>query len=155
MHITYYCFLIAKSCPTLCNPINCSTPGSSVLTSSWITTLSWGRGWHNSVKLGAILCRATQDLWVIVKSSDKMWSTGDGNGKPHGQYEKAERHDARRWAPGQKASNMLLGKSRGQLLIAPVRMKCLGQSRNFFLDTQLWMCLVVKVKSNMVKNNIA
>ena len=50
---------------------------------------------------------------------------------------------------------MLLGKSRGWLLMAPVRMKHLGQSRNFFLDTQLWMCLVVKVKSNIVKNNIA
>ena len=27
-------------------------------------------------------CRATQDRWVMVKSSDKMWSTGEGNGKP-------------------------------------------------------------------------
>ena len=27
-------------------------------------------------------CRATQDGWVIVESSDKMWSTGEGNGKP-------------------------------------------------------------------------
>ena len=25
---------------------------------------------------------ATQDRWVIVESSDKMWSTGKGNGKP-------------------------------------------------------------------------
>ena len=31
---------------------------------------------------------------------------------------------------------MLLRKSRGQLLIAPERMKLLGQSRN---DTELWM----------------
>ena len=29
-----------------------------------------------------MLCRATQDGWVIVKSSDKMWSTGGGNGHP-------------------------------------------------------------------------
>ena len=29
-----------------------------------------------------MLCRATQDGWVMVKSSDKMWSTGEGNGKP-------------------------------------------------------------------------
>ena len=28
-----------------------------------------------------MLCRATQDERVMVKSSDKMWSTGDGNGK--------------------------------------------------------------------------
>ena len=27
-------------------------------------------------------CRATQDGRVMVESSDKMWSTGDGNGKP-------------------------------------------------------------------------
>ena len=27
-------------------------------------------------------CRATQDGWVIVESSDKPWSTGKGNGKP-------------------------------------------------------------------------
>ena len=26
--------------------------------------------------------RATQDGWVMVKSSDKTWSTGEGNGKP-------------------------------------------------------------------------
>ena len=25
---------------------------------------------------------ATRDGWVMVKSSDKMWSTGEGNGKP-------------------------------------------------------------------------
>ena len=27
-------------------------------------------------------CRATQDRQVIVKSSDKMWSTGEENGNP-------------------------------------------------------------------------
>ena len=26
-------------------------------------------------------CRATQDGWVMVESSDKTWSTGEGNGK--------------------------------------------------------------------------
>ena len=44
---------------------------------------------------------------------------------------------------------LLLGKSRGQLLIAPVRMKKLGQRGN---NTQLCMCLVVKVKSEALKN---
>ena len=44
------------------------------------------------------------------------------------------------------------GKDRGQLLISQERMKRLGQSGN---DTQLWMCLLVKVKSDAVKNNIA
>ena len=27
--------------------------------------------------------KATKDGWVMVESSDKMWSTGEGNGKPH------------------------------------------------------------------------
>ena len=53
---------------------------------------------------------------------------------------------------GQKVSNMLLGKRRGQLPIAPERMKQLDQSGN---NAQLWICLVVKVKSNAVKKNIA
>ena len=54
--------------------------------------------------------------------------------------------------PGQKVSNMLLRKRRGKLLIAPERNKCLGQSEN---DPQLWMFLVVKVKTYASKNNIA
>ena len=29
-----------------------------------------------------MLCGATQDERVMVKSSDKTWSTDDGNGKP-------------------------------------------------------------------------
>ena len=51
--------------------------------------------------------------------------------------------------PGWDVSNMLLGKSRE---IAVEKMKRLGQRKN---STQMWMCLVVKVKSHAVKNNIA
>ena len=36
----------------------------------------------NSLKLWAMPCRAIQDRWVTVESSDKMWSAGEGNGKP-------------------------------------------------------------------------
>ena len=35
----------------------------------------------NSMKLSHA-CGATQDGWVMVESSDKTWSTGEGNGKP-------------------------------------------------------------------------
>ena len=34
-------------------------------------------------------CRATQDGKDIIESSDKMWSTGEGNGKPR-QYSSLE-----------------------------------------------------------------
>ena len=44
---------------------------------------------------------------------------------------------------------MLLEKSEE---IAPQGMKRLSQSRN---NAQLWMCLVVKVKSDAVKSDIA
>ena len=47
---------------------------------------------------------------------------------------------------------MLLGKSEEQLQIAPERMKWLGQKGN---NAQLWMYLVMKVKSDTVKNNTA
>ena len=39
---------------------------------------------------------------------------------------------------------MLLGKSKGPLLIPPERMKWLAQSGN---NAQLWMCLALKVQS--------
>ena len=35
----------------------------------------------NSMKLSHA-CRATQDRQVMVKRSDRMWSAGEGNGKP-------------------------------------------------------------------------
>ena len=29
-----------------------------------------------------MLCGATLDRWVMVERSDRMWSSGEGNGKP-------------------------------------------------------------------------
>ena len=43
---------------------------------NWITALC------NLMKLWAMPCRATQDRQVMMKSSDKMWSTGEGKGEP-------------------------------------------------------------------------
>ena len=44
--------------------------------------ITWTTAWSNSMKLWAMPCRATQDGRVMVESSNKMWSTGEGNGKP-------------------------------------------------------------------------
>ena len=124
-----------------------------------ITALPQLRGFCNSMKLWVIPCRATQDRWVTVKSSDKMWSSGGRNDKPL-QYSYREnpmscmntQKDATREDEPQDGNvpSMILGKNRGQSWIAPERMKRLGQRGK---DTQLWMCLVVKVKSDAVKNN--
>ena len=43
--------------------------------------ITWTTALSDSMKLWAMLCRATQDWWVMVESSDKTWSTGEGNGK--------------------------------------------------------------------------
>ena len=68
---------------------------------TWITALC------NSMKLWAMLCRFTQDGWVMVESYDKTWSTGQGNGKPL-QYSclenpmkvwKGKKYDTKRWTP--------------------------------------------------------
>ena len=45
-------------------------------------SLSLWRGLCNSMKLWDMLCRATQDQWVMVESSDKMLPIGGRNGKP-------------------------------------------------------------------------
>ena len=84
-----------------------------------------------------------QDGRVIVKSSDKMRSTGGRNGKPLQNYcSENPMNSMKRQidltledqpSTGQKVSNMLLGKSRGQLLMAPERMKWLGQAGNVTL----------------------
>ena len=71
-------------------------------------------------------------------------------GEPHGQYEKAKRYDTGRGAPRSEGVQYATGKSGGQLQMAPQRTKWLGLSGN---DAQLWM--VMKVKSDAVKNNIA
>ena len=39
------------------------------------------RALSNSMKLSHA-CGATQDGWVMVERLDRMWSTGEGNGKP-------------------------------------------------------------------------
>ena len=87
-------------------------------------------------------CRATQDGWVMVESSDKTWSAGEGNGKPL-QYSCLENpmNNMKRQKdrtlkdelPRLVVPNMLLEIS-GDL--TPERMKRWSQSKN---NTQLWM----------------
>ena len=43
---------------------------------------TWSTALSHSMKLWAMPCRATQDGWDMVQSSDKTWSTGEANGKP-------------------------------------------------------------------------
>ena len=47
-----------------------------------IKLIKWTTALSNSMKLWAMPCRVTQYGWVMVESSDKTWSTGEGNGRP-------------------------------------------------------------------------
>ena len=44
--------------------------------------ITWTTALSNSMKLGVMPCRVTQDGQVMVENSGKKWSTGEGNGKP-------------------------------------------------------------------------
>ena len=80
-------------------------------------------------------CGATQDEGVMVESSDRMWSTGEGNGKPL-QYSCLENpmnsvkmqkdRTLKDELPKSKVPNMLLEVS-GE--ITPERMKGWSQSK--------------------------
>ena len=87
-------------------------------------------------------CRATQDRWVMVERSDRMWSTGEGNGKPlqyaclENPMNSMKRQNDRilkEELPRREVPNMLLEIS-GE--ITPERMKGWSQSKN---NIQLWM----------------
>ena len=84
-------------------------------------------------------CRATKEGWAVEKCSDKTWSSERGNGNslqysclenPMNNMKRQKEMIAEDELPTSKVFNMLLGKSEGQLLIAPEKMKQLGQSRN-------------------------
>ena len=102
--------------------------------------------------------KATRDGQVIVESSNKMWFTGEGNGKPL-QYschenpmnsmkrqkdmtlkDELPRLVGVQYATGEEWRN----NSRKNEVAGPSRK-----------DTRCWMHLIVKVKSNAVENNIA
>ena len=87
-------------------------------------------------------CGATQDGRVIVERSDRMWSTGEGNGKPvqysclenpmnsiKSQNDRILKEELPRSVDAQYAMEIS-----GEII--PKRMKGWSQSKN---NTQLWM----------------
>ena len=86
-------------------------------------------------------CRATQDGRIMVESSDRMWSTGERNGKPL-QYsclqnpvnsmKKQKDRTLKDERPRSVVAQYALEKS-GE--ITPERMKRRSQSKN---NAQMW-----------------
>ena len=102
-------------------------------------------------------CRATQDGWVMVESSDKTWSTGEGNGKPL-QYSCLENP----MSSMRRQKDRIMKDELPRLVGAQYaigdqwrnnsRKKRWSQNKN---NTQLWMSLVIEARSDAVKRNIA
>ena len=89
-----------------------------------------------------MLYRATQEGRVMVERSDRMWSTGEGNGKPL-QYSCLENpmNSMKRQNDRILKEELLRSVGPNMLLeisgeITPERMKGWSQSKN---STQLWM----------------
>ena len=89
-----------------------------------------------------MLCRATQDRWVMMESSDKTWSTGEENSKllqcsclenPINTMKRQKDMTLKDELPRSEGAPTLLEKS-GE--VAPERMKRQSQSKN---KAQLWM----------------
>ena len=87
-------------------------------------------------------CGATQDGRVMVEKSDRMWSTGEGNGKPF-QYSclenpmnsmKREKDRILKDELPRSVSAQYAMEIKGEM--TPERMKGWSQSKN---NTQLWM----------------
>ena len=94
----------------------------------------------------------------MVESSDKTWSTGEGNGKPL-QYSclensincmKRQKDRTLKDELSRSVSTQYATEISGE--ITPERMKRRSQSKN---NTKLWMWVVMEVNSNAVKSNIA
>ena len=123
-----------------------------------IKLISWTTALSNSMKLWAVPCKATQDGWVMVESLDKMWSTGEGDGKPL-QYSCLENPMNSMKMQKDRTLKDELPRSAGAQYameksgdITPERLKRWSQSKN---NAHLWMWLLMEARSNAVKSNIA
>ena len=105
-----------------------------------------------------MLCRATQDIWIRVESSDKMWPTREGNRKTL-QYSCLENPMNSMKRQKDLTLKDELPRSVGtQYVTAEEQRKKFRrneQAEPNKNNIQLWMCLVVEVKSDAVKNNTA
>ena len=97
---------------------------------------------------------ATQDSQVMVERSERMWSTGEGNGKqlqyscldnPVNSMKRQKDRTLKDELPRSVGAHMLLEISEE---ITPQRMKGCSQSKN---NTQLWMGLVIEARFDAVK----
>ena len=117
--------------------------------------ITWTTALSNSMKLWAMPCRATQDRWVMVESSDKMWSTGEGNGKPL-QYSCLENPTNSTKRQKDRTLKHQLPKLVGaQYANGDQWINKEWRDRESKNNTHLWMWLVMEARYVAIKSNIA
>ena len=120
--------------------------------------ITWTTALSNSMKLWPMPHRAPQDGRVMVESSDKTWSTREGNGKllQHSCLEnpmKSMKRQKDRTLKDELCRLVHVQYATGdQRKNNSERMKRQSDSKN---NTQLWMWLMMEVKTDAVKNNSA
>ena len=101
---------------------------------------------------------ATQDGRVMVERSDRMWSTGEGNGKtlqysclenPMNSMKRQKDRTLKDELPRLVGVQYATGD---QWRNNSRKNEEMSQSKN---NTQLWMGLVIEARPNVVKSNIA
>ena len=113
--------------------------------------ITWTTAFSNSMKLNHAH-GATQDRRVMVERSDRMWSTGEENGKPL-QYSCIENPMNSIKKQNNRILKEELPRSVGAQYVT--RDQWRNNSRKNEGNTQLWMWLVIKARSDAVKSNIA
>ena len=102
-------------------------------------------------------CGATQDGQVLVERSDRMWSTGEGNGKPL-QYSCIENPMDSMKRQKDRTLKVEPPRSVGAQYATGDQWRN-NSRKNEGMEpkqkhTQLWMGLVIEARSDAVKSNI-
>ena len=145
---------VAQSCLTLCDPMDYTVHG--IL---WARILEWvafpfsrGSSQPRDRTQVSHIAHGFFTSWATREAPKwrREWQTTSASclENPMNSMKRQKDRTLKDEPPGQQVSNMLLENSRE---ITPERMKSLSQSGN---HTQLWMCLLVKVKSDAIKNNL-
>ena len=131
------------------------------LSPSWITALLWQRGLHNPMKLlsHAIWGHPTwmghsEEFWQNVAYWRRKWQPTPVffPWEPHEQYEKEKIDDTGRWVPRPEGIQYATGEEWRAIMNSSKKNEVAGAKHKW---CSVWVCLVVKLKSSVVKHNIA
>ena len=102
-------------------------------------------------------CGATQDGWIMVERSDRMWSTGEGNGKPL-QYSYLENSMKRMKRQKDRTLKDVLPRSVGAQYATGDQWRNNSRKNEGMEPRQKQypvVCVLIEARSDAVESNIA